>query len=74
MNVLLFIFYNYRYLDAAVSNLDYSNEHYKEKVNLVLIKLDQSIENFIQRYPMNNFCRKLKMLQLAVKTLISISN
>jgi hypothetical protein len=64
----------YRYLDAAVSNLDYINEHYKEKVHLILIKLDQSIENFIQRYPTNNFCRKLKMLQLAVKTIISISH
>ncbi|XP_025421939.1 enhancer of mRNA-decapping protein 4 [Sipha flava] len=63
-----------KYLDAAVSNLDYINEHYKEKVHLILIKLDQSIENFIQRYPTNNFCRKLKMLQLAVKTIISISH
>jgi len=60
-----------RYLDAAIGSLDYTNDHHKENINLVLIKTDSSVEKFVQLYPLNPYSRKLKMLQLAIKSMIS---
>ncbi|XP_026817328.1 enhancer of mRNA-decapping protein 4 homolog [Rhopalosiphum maidis] len=61
----------HKYLDAAIGSLDYTNDHHKENINLVLIKTDSSVEKFVQLYPLNPYSRKLKMLQLAIKSMIS---
>uniref|UniRef100_A0A2S2PE80 Enhancer of mRNA-decapping protein 4 n=1 Tax=Schizaphis graminum TaxID=13262 RepID=A0A2S2PE80_SCHGA len=61
----------HKYLDAAIGSLDYTNDHHKENINLVLIKTDSSVEKFVQLYPLNAYSRKLKMLQLAIKSMIS---
>ncbi|XP_025194256.1 enhancer of mRNA-decapping protein 4 [Melanaphis sacchari] len=61
----------HKYLEAAIGSLDYTNDHYKENINLVLIKTDTSVEKFVQHYPLNPYSRKLKMLQLAIKSMIS---
>lgn len=61
----------HRYLEAAIGSLDYTNEHHKDNINLVLIKTDSNVEKFVQHNPLNPYCRKLKMLQLAIKTMIS---
>lgn len=60
-----------RYLDSAVGSLDYTNNLHKENINLVLIKMDSNIVKFMQQHPYHPYVRKLKMLQLAVKTIIS---
>lgn len=51
-----------------------ANDLHKDKINLVLIKMDSNLEKFMQQCPYHVFSRKLKMLQLAVKTIISFSN
>ncbi|XP_029348674.1 enhancer of mRNA-decapping protein 4 isoform X1 [Acyrthosiphon pisum] len=61
----------HKYLEAAIGSLDYTNDHHKENTNLVLIKMDSSVEKFVQQYPLNPYSRRLKMLQLAIKTIIS---
>ncbi|KAL5237019.1 hypothetical protein ACI65C_004429 [Semiaphis heraclei] len=61
----------HKYLDAAIGSLDYTNDHHKENTYLVLIKMDSSIEKFVLQYPLNPFSRRLKMLQLAIKSIIS---
>lgn len=58
-------------MEAAIGSLDYTNDHHKEYTNLVLIKMDSSVEKFVQQYPLNPYSRRLKMLQLAIKTIIS---
>ncbi|VVC44130.1 WD40/YVTN repeat-like-containing domain,Enhancer of mRNA-decapping protein 4, WD40 repeat region,WD40- [Cinara cedri] len=62
------------YLEAAVSYLDYSNDSHRETINKVLIKMNNSIDKFIKYYPAHPYGRKLKMLRLAVKTIIHFKN
>ncbi|XP_022170349.1 enhancer of mRNA-decapping protein 4 [Myzus persicae] len=61
----------HKYLEAAIGSLDYTNDHHRENTNLVLIKMDSSVEKFVQQYPLNPYSRRLKMLQLAIKTIIN---
>lgn len=58
-------------MEVAIGSLDYTNEHHKDNINLVLIKTDSNVEKFVQHNSLNPYCRKLKMLQLAIKTMIS---
>lgn len=58
-------------MEAAVSYLDYTNDSHKEKVNRVLIKMNMNVDKFLQHYTTHPYCCKLKMLKLAVKTIIS---
>jgi len=61
-------------LYAAVGSLNYTNDLHKDNIQLILIKMDSNLEKFMQQYPYNLFNRQLKMLQLAVKTIISYNS
>ncbi|XP_050529005.1 enhancer of mRNA-decapping protein 4 [Daktulosphaira vitifoliae] len=61
----------HKYLEAAVGSLDYTTDPHKEHIKLVLSKMENNMEKFLQINPFNPYCRKIKMLQLAVKTMIS---
>jgi len=58
-------------LEAAIGSLDYTDDHHRENMYLVLIKMDSSAEKFVQQYPLSPFSRKFKMIQLAIKSIIS---
>lgn len=63
-------------MEAAIGSLNYEKFEliHKENINLVLIKLDSNLEKFILQNVYSHYSRKLKMLQLAVKTIISYHN
>lgn len=60
----------FRYLDTAVGSLDYANDLHKDNVQLILQRMEKSVEKFVQQYPYHAYVRKFKMLQFAVKTII----
>ncbi|XP_050426511.1 enhancer of mRNA-decapping protein 4 [Adelges cooleyi] len=63
----------HKFLEAAVGSLDYTNDHHRENITLVLRRMETNIEKFLSLNPHNPFCRKIKMLQLAVKTMINFN-